>query len=101
MGVINGFPSSDVATLRVLGMITRRGGLLLDVGDDTTAVDDVADVNAAAVVGATATVLVIANVTVLAGISRGKAVTGLWDSVVIVSAGLTGVWLTGVTFSTG
>ena len=82
-------------------MITRRGGLLPDVGDDITAVDEVADVNVAVVVDATATVLVMANVTVLAGISRGKAVTGFWDSVVIVSAGLAGVWLTGVTFSTG
>jgi len=79
-------------------MTTRSTGL--DVGDEITVVDDVdcvADGDAATAAGATTVLPAIAKVTDLAGINGGKAITGFWDSVVIVSAGLMGVWVTGVT----
>jgi len=75
-------------------MTTRSTGL--DVGDEITVVDDVdcvadGDGDAATAAGATTVLPAIAKVTDLAGINGGKAITGFWDSVVIVSAGLMGV----------
>jgi len=80
-------------------MITFSGIFGLSVGDDTTAVDDAEDaatVDDVTVAGASAT----AGATALAGIIDGRVISRLCGSVVIVAAGLIGVWLTAVTLVT-
>ena len=84
-------------------MITRSIFLLLAVGE-LIALDDVDGVTAVVAVGdvsgtaaATMVGLDTTDVTDLAGMSCGSLITRLCDNVVMVSAGLMAVWLTGVT----
>ena len=91
----------------MFGIITRSILLLPAVGDKPTAPDEVDGVTAViaggdvtGVGGATAVGLGTTDVTALAGMICGSVITRLCDNVVMVSAGLMAVWLTGVALGT-